>query len=732
MRLMDSTQKGTIQVNTSSSMYASNTSSDQVAEKDVAGHDHEQQHFQLRLMATTDLHVSLTGYDYYRDQETEHMGLSRTAALIEQARHEVINHMLFDNGDILQGNPLGDYAAEYTYWQDAQTGEGVHPLIGLMNQVGYDAATLGNHEFNYGLDFMKQCLAGAQFPYTNANVYGLEGSHRSPILPPYILLRRTLMNAQGQTSELCVGIVGIVPPQIMNWDRKHLEGKVEVQDMVEAATQAVQSARQAGADLIVLLAHTGYAEENTPAIHENAVLPLSRIEGVDAIFFGHAHKLFPSEEFAGRPGVDLHQGTIHGVPAAEPGVWGSHLGLIDLELEWSGTTWSVNRGRGMVRAIFDPLSGRALVEPVAELEQAAMDAHERTLSYIHTPVGQLDIPLHSYFSLVTDTSIVQLINEAQRHAGQRLLKGTPYHSLPLLSAAAPFKTGGRYGPLHYTTIESGGLTLQHMSDIYSYANTFCIVRLNGDEVKEWLEWSAGLYATLTPDREQQELLDPSFSPFNFDVIDGLSYRIDLSVPPRYSAEGELIHPDSHRITDMTYEGSPVTAAMEFAIATNQYRAFSTPLANPDGQRVIIDAGIENREVLIQYVRDHGHVRPVADHNWTLYYGKGHTAEPDKQMRSEQSVSDTARSEEQYSQMKQQATGVTQQRHVAATDSFVQSSHRTQSVAEREELSASATVRAIFQSSPDARAWLEGYPACSWVQFEPDGFATYEIRIPVDQ
>ncbi len=681
----------------------------------------QKQHFALRLMATTDLHVSLTGYDYYRDQDTNHMGLSRTAALIQQARSEVTNHMLFDNGDILQGNPLGDYAAEHRYWQKEQAEAGAHPLIDLMNKLDYDAATLGNHEFNYGLDYLEQCIAGANFPYTNANVYEWSGQQRSPLLSPYILLPRTLYDVDGAEAELCIGVVGVVPPQIMNWDRKHLEGNIEAMDMVAAAKHAVAAARQGGAQLVVLLAHCGYAEEDTPTISENAVLPLSRLEGVDALFFGHAHKLFPGEEFAGRPGVDLEQGTIHGVPAAEPGVWGSHLGLIDLELERTAGAWSVVAGRGRVRPIFDPVSNRALVEPVAELEQAAADAHAKTLAYIHTPVGQLDAPLHTYFSLVTDTAVVQLINEAQCYAGVRLLEQTPYASLPLLSAAAPFKTGGRYGPLHYTAITPGGLTLQHMSDIYSYANTFCIVRLDGNEVREWLEWSAGLYNTLSPDDEQQALLNTAFSPFNFDVIDGLSYRINVGVPPRYNAEGELIHADHHRIIDMTYNGEPVTAAMEFAVATNQYRAFSTPLANPDGQRVIVDAGVENREVLIEYVRQQGHIQPVADHNWSLCYDAGYTdKDTDTTGKGASHSSNPFAHPPRHDELSAQASEV-----------LSVSEQRQQSAVELHPAPLQATVQAVFQSSPDAQGWLSEHPLFSFVQLEADGFATYRIRIPAE-
>ncbi|WP_411349642.1 bifunctional 2',3'-cyclic-nucleotide 2'-phosphodiesterase/3'-nucleotidase [Paenibacillus sp. WLX2291] len=581
--------------------------------------------YALRIMATTDLHVSLTGYDYDRDLETDSMGLSRTATLIHAARSECINHILLDNGDILQGNPLGDYAAAERYWQDEQTGEGVHPFIKLMNMLQYDAATVGNHEFNYGLDYLEQCLAGAEFPYTNANVYRVQEGKPQTLLSPYLLLHRTLTSTQGQTSELRIGIVGVVPPQIMNWDRSHLEGCVYAADMVEAASDAVTQVKQAGADIVILLAHCGYAEEDSPAIGENAVLPLSRIPGVDAIIFGHAHKVFPSEEFAGRPGVDWQQGHIHGIPAVEPGVWGSHLGIVDLELiaEQSdqGLCWHVQHSKGHVRALVNPSSeasgARAPIQPDASLEQAAREAHERTLQYIHTPVGELLQPLHSYSALVEDSAVVQLINDAQTEAAAALLNDTPYAHLPLLSAASPFKTGGRYGPTHYTDIPVGSLHLRHMSDIYSYANTLCIVRVSGAEIKEWLEWCAGLYHTIVPGKEGQELIDPAFSPFQFDVIDGLEYVIDVSQPPRYDVEGNMLNPHSYRIVQLTYRGQPLEKERIFAVATNHYRAYSTALVNPDGQRVIVDAGIENREVLTEYIRQRSSIAPIADHNWQL-------------------------------------------------------------------------------------------------------------------
>ncbi|ANF98750.1 2',3'-cyclic-nucleotide 2'-phosphodiesterase [Paenibacillus bovis] len=661
--------------------------------------------YQLRLMATTDLHVALTGYDYYRNIDTGDMGLSRTALLIHQAREEVYNHLLLDNGDIIQGNPVGDYAASSLFWQQPISREdshrsndsvlstdpntmandaiGVHPMIHLMNLLQYDAATVGNHEFNYGLDYLEQCLAGAEFPYTNANVYRTPaGQPPTPLLQPYLILSREMQGEHGESALLNIGIIGLVPPQILNWDKGHLEGNVSVQDMVETAEAMVPHLQAAGADIIVLLAHTGYMEDSDPSISENAALPLSRISGVDALIFGHAHKRYPGEEFAGRPGVDLEKGTINGVPAVEPGVWGSHLGIIDLDLQYIAGQWKVVDGHAMLRSVSDDLTD---TDADQQLQEAARTAHKRTLAYIRTPVGRTSEPLYSYFALVMDNPVVQIINDAQLWYAHKMLKGTEYADMPLLSAASAFKTGGRYGAGHYTDIPSGELTLQHISDIYSYANTLCAVRLNGDELREWLEWSAGLFNKIDPlGQAEQELINPAFSPFNFDVIDGISYLIDVSSPARYDASGQLVQPDGRRIRHLRYQGTPVTEDMEFIIITNQYRAYTTVLANPDGQRIVLDAQIENRDVVSAYVRQQGMVAPQADYNWSITLGT--------------------------------------REHLAADRVSLLSEDQDQQTAN------DSSITAVFSSSAAAAVWVDTYPQLSVISPEAGGFTRYGIRL----
>lgn len=559
--------------------------------------------------------MHMTSYDYYGDRATEAYGFVRTASLIRQARAESRNVLLFDNGDLLQGNPMGDYAAGRI-----STEEAVHPAYEAMNRLGYDAATLGNHEFNYGLEYLDRALTGAVFPYTNANLYriGQGGTGQEPILPPYLLLEREIEDEAGGVHPFKVGVLGVVTPQIINWDKAHLEGKLIAEDMVESVRTFVPKLKEAGADLVILLAHCGYEDLPEAPMTENAVLHLSRIPGIDAILFGHAHKVFPSAAFGGKTGVDLENGTINGIPAVEAGYAGDHLGVVDLELALTEEGWKVTGSRCEARPVYDSAKGTPFARSDEETERVLREAHEGTLGYIRTPVGETTEPLDSFFALVLDSASVQIVNDAQRRYVRRELADTPYADLPILAAAAPFKTGGRYGPSYYTNIPAGPLAVKHIADLYNYPNTLCAVLLTGAELKEWLEWSAGLFRTIDPDGGSgQRLIDPDFPSFNFDIIDGVTYTIDVGRPARYSASCELLRPGSERIGDLRYEGRPVEADAKFIIAANNYRAFSTPVANPDGQRVVLDSSDENRQILTDYIREAGVLSPQADRNWKL-------------------------------------------------------------------------------------------------------------------
>ncbi|KHE72046.1 bifunctional 2',3'-cyclic-nucleotide 2'-phosphodiesterase/3'-nucleotidase, partial [Halobacillus sp. BBL2006] len=296
----------------------------------------------LRIMETTDIHTNIVNYDYYKDQVTDQFGLAKTATLIHQARNEAENSLLFDNGDLIQGNPLGDYVAKVDPLQEGET----HPVYKAMNLLDYEAGNIGNHEFNYGLDFLNTILKGANFPYINANVY-VDDHDDNPTndenyFTPYKILDKTVIDESGQDRQLKVGVIGFVPPQIMQWDKANLEGKVIAKDIVETAKKFVPEMEAKGADIIVAIPHSGFEKAAPSGNDENAVYYLSEVDGIDAILFGHAHKVFPGDSsFEGIAEVDNQKGTINGVASVEPGYWGDHLGVIDLTLSESNGEWLV-------------------------------------------------------------------------------------------------------------------------------------------------------------------------------------------------------------------------------------------------------------------------------------------------------------------------------------------------------------------------------------------------------
>lgn len=574
----------------------------------------------LRIMETTDVHVHVWPYDYYSDRAVDTIGLARTAAHVADIRKEATNSILLDNGDFLQGNPMGDYIA---YERGMKEGD-MHPMIQAFNALGIEASTLGNHEFNYGLDFLMKSLAGAAFPVISANVakeMGGDPTKDVTLVKPYIILDRELTDGSGARHPIRIGLIGFVPPQIMTWDRRHLEGNVKTRDIVQTAQAWVPRIREEGADIVIALSHSGIGSADWTEGMENASVPLAAVDGIDAVLTGHNHLVFPSASFKDYPAVDAETGTIHGKPATMGGFWGSHLGVIDLLLERSGNAWRVVGHSSEARPISKRNEDRSITALV-ESEQAILESvaaeHEETLAYVRRAVGKTAAPLHSYFALVADDPSVQIVSQAQEWYISEMMKGTPYEGLPILSAAAPFKAGGRGGPDYYTDVPVGDVAIKNVADLYLYPNTVRAVKVTGAQLRGWLERSAGMFNQITPGAFDQVLLNPEFPSYNFDVIDGVTYQIDLSEPAMFDRDGNVVNPDANRIRNLSYNGQPVTDDMEFVIATNNYRASgggSFPGAKDD--TTIFEGPDTNRDVVVRYIVEQGTVNPKADGNWTF-------------------------------------------------------------------------------------------------------------------
>jgi len=584
----------------------------------------------LRLMETTDIHVNVFPYDYYADKPNDTMGLARTATIIDSIRAEASNSLLIDNGDVLQGNPMGDYMA---YQRGLKDGD-VHPVIKAMNTLGYTVGTLGNHEFNYGLDFMFKVLNGANFPFVCANLtkgqLASDPKQDDLFFKPYIIVEKTIKDGAGNESPVKIGFIGFVPPQIMLWDIKNLEGKAQTRDIVEAAKAWVPAMKEAGADIVIALSHSGIDGTAPSEKMENASLHVAAVDGIDAIFTGHQHLVFPGPKtWDGIQNADPVKGTLHGKPAVMAGFWGSHLGLIDLLLEKDGKSWRIVDFTSEARPIYHRDDKKKVVADVADKKDvidAAKAEHEATLAYVRTPVGKTSAPLYSYFALVADDPSVQIVSQAQTWYIKQMLADTEFKDLAVLSAAAPFKSGGRGGADYYTDVPAGDLAIKNIADLYLYPNTVQAVVITGAQVKNWLEMSAGMFNEVKPGTKDADLLNADFPSYNFDVIDGVTYQIDLAQPRKFDNDGKVINADASRIQNLQFDGKPIDPKRKFVVVTNNYRAGGGgKFPDVAADKVVFQAPDTNRDVIVRYVHEQGTINPSADGNWTFKPVDGATA-----------------------------------------------------------------------------------------------------------
>ncbi|WP_080202683.1 bifunctional 2',3'-cyclic-nucleotide 2'-phosphodiesterase/3'-nucleotidase [Salmonella enterica] len=572
----------------------------------------------LRIMETADLHSNMMDFDYYKDTATEKFGLVRTASLIHAARNEVKNSVLVDNGDLIQGSPLGDYMAT----KGLKDGD-VHPVYKALNTLDYAVGNLGNHEFNYGLDYLHNALAGAKFPYVNANI--IDVKTQKPLFTPYLIKETNVIDKDGNPQTLKIGYIGFVPPQIMIWDKANLSGKVTVNDITETARKYVPEMREKGADIVVVIAHSGLSADPYHSMAENSVYYLSEVPGVDAIMFGHAHAVFPGKDFTDIKGADIAKGTLNGIPAVMPGMWGDHLGVVDLVLNNDSGKWQVTQAKAEARPIYDAAAKKSLAAEDSKLVDILKADHDATREFVSKPIGKSADNMYSYLALVQDDPTVQVVNNAQKAYVEHFIQGDPdLAKLPVLSAAAPFKVGGRKNdPASFVEVEKGQLTFRNAADLYLYPNTLVVVKASGKEVKEWLECSAGQFNQIDiHSNKPQSLINwDDFRTYNFDVIDGVNYQIDVSQPARYDGECQMVNPQAERIKNLTFNGKPVDPNATFLVATNNYRAYGGKFAGTGDSHIAFASPDENRAVLAAWIgaesKRAGEIHPAADNNWRL-------------------------------------------------------------------------------------------------------------------
>jgi len=570
----------------------------------------------VALLETTDLHFNVRSYDYFKLAEDKSYGYERTATLINAARKEFPNTVLLDNGDTIQGTALADYEALVSRIPCNQP----LSIYKVMNASGFDAGTLGNHEFNYGLDFLNQVLgggldvdgvdgskkcAGPTFPMVLANVQSIKSG--KPLIAPYTIVTKqfTATDPDGKvvTVPIKVGVIGFTTPGILNWDKRFLEGKVSTQGAVEAANKYIPELRAKGADIVVALQHGGLDASPYSPTMESPGLYLSKVPGIDALMMGHQHGTFPdrgTNPGYKQAGVDNKAGTVNGVPAVMASSWGKALGLIRLDLVYDGKTWSVDKTKTNVELRSTQTgkdsAGKAIyVDADPSVAPLIETQHQAAITYVKTPIGSTDFRMNTYFADVGDPGAIQIVNQAQAdYVAAYIQANLPqYASLPVLSVSAPFKSGYE-GGRDYTDVAVGNLAIFNAADLYLYPNTVYAVKVTGAEIKGWLEAAAKRFNKISTSATADQQLISTFPGYNFDMFTtpDMQYEIDVTQDV------------GSRIKNLMYKGAAIDPAKEFVIATNNYRATSGASFIPalDGRATIYASPDANRDVLIEYIK----------------------------------------------------------------------------------------------------------------------------------
>lgn len=567
----------------------------------------------LRIMATSDVHATLLDYDYAKDRATRLGSLARAATVIEAARAECGATLVVDNGDFLQGAAIAD--------PDHDEGVGVvNPVIAAMNAVKYDVVGLGNHEFNVPPQQLRRALLAAEFEVLCANLRlsrAVDSKVYAGLWKAKTIVPQKVRAPNGDEHEIQVGFFSVLPPQVVEWDKLRIQGRLLAEDMMLVALRQIADLQQAGADVIVALVHSGIAEGASQQSPESGALQIAALDGVDAVIGGHVHSVFPGESFAASVAVDPEAGTLHAVPAVMTGVYATHVGQIDLTLQQSEGRWSVCDQQVSIHDLTE--NGEA--EPPEEAINvcaAVAEGHAKTLKRMRSKIGEVIAPVTSYFSMVRDDCASRLVAEAKLAFVREALRGSGLEHTPLLASVAPLKCGGRAGPFHYVDVPPGDVSTRVIADMQPYSNHISVVKLKGRDVAEWLEKGCAVYNQLVPGIDGQFLHDIDAPTYNREAIYGLSYLVDLSQPARYAMDGTLINPKARRVIDLAWRGIQIAPEQDFLLATNDYRGGgggNFPVAA--GAQVVPIPAARVRDVLADHIAaTSGRRDPLAD-TWRL-------------------------------------------------------------------------------------------------------------------
>lgn len=547
-------------------------------------------------MGTTDLHGHVFNWDYFTDKEYDDaahndVGLAKISTLVEEIRAEKGRHntLMIDAGDTIQGTQLAYYYAKI----DPITAKHgpVHPMAQAMNVIGYDAAALGNHEFNYGIPVLRKFEEQCDFPLLGANA--LDAKTLRPAFAPYVIKKLRTPNGR----DVKVAILGLTNPGIAIWDKANVQGKMTFPGLEEQAAKYVPRLRSMGADVVIVSAHSGASGTSSygdqiPYVENAAGLVAEQVPGIDAILVGHAHVEIPER-------LVTNKETGRQVVLSEPLLWGERLTVFDFDLVWEKGRWTVENAGSRVLN-----SNTAVEDP--RITGLLTDEHKKVVAYVNQVIGTSKAAMTTADAPWKDEPIIDLINTVQTDTVRAALAGGAYAALPVLSQASCFSRTAQ--------IPAGNVTIKDAAGLYPFENTLEARLLTGAQIREYLEFSARYYVQTAAGGpvDTSKLTNADGTPdYNYDAVSGLTYEIDIAAAP------------GSRIVNLFFAGKAIDPAAQFVLAVNNYRASGGGnFPHVAAAKQLWANSDEIRNTIIAWLQAKGEVDPAefASVDWKLTRG----------------------------------------------------------------------------------------------------------------
>jgi 2',3'-cyclic-nucleotide 2'-phosphodiesterase/3'-nucleotidase len=519
----------------------------------------------VTILESSDVHGAVLPINY-SDNSIAEYGMAKLSTIIKKHRAIYSNTILIDNGDILQGTPL-------TYYYSKMNNQGINPIIKVMNYLKYDAAVIGNHEFNYGSDILEEAIKASSFPWITANITA-EDSEAAFYGPPYIV--------KEYDNGLKVGILGLITQYVPNWENPAYIKGLKFRDPVKWAEKWVKLLRkEEKVDIVIVSYHGGFEKSISDDISiisktsENQGYEIcEKVSGIDVLLTGHQHR-------------NIFNKQINGVLVVQPGSQGRFLAKIKLDLILKAGKWEITSKES-------ELINSADAEPDMEVIELVKRNEENTQKWLDTPIGFIngDMAVTNPLEMrIKDNPLIEFINRVQMD-----ISGVDISCTSLFSDSSPGL--------------SSKVTMRDIVSNYIYPNTLSVLAVTGRDIKEALEKSALYFKTTKGNTfdSLEDIVDGKVQPYNYDMWEGIEYIINISKPL------------GHRVEKLNYRGLPVQMDKEYKVVLNNYRA------NGGGEfdmfknkPVVKDITTDMSEIIANYILERGTINIEVDNNWKVIF-----------------------------------------------------------------------------------------------------------------